>query len=227
MLENQKPSTPLLIEDLGLIKLNESHKKHYRYGIFLCECGNKFTARISHVKTRALLSCGCYHKRRVYETKTKHGLCSHKIYATWCRMISRTTDANGNDFDNYMGRGIKVCDEWKNSFKFFYDWSIQNGYKDGLSIDRIDNNGNYAPYNCRWTTKEVQSRNTRVLKSTNTSGYRGVSYRKDRNTWIAQIVVNCKRKVIGTFHEKIDAAKAYDKYVIDNNLEHTINGVEL
>ena len=65
------------------------------------------------------------------------------------------------DYKNYGARGIKICDEWKNDFKAFYDWAMSNGYADNLTIDRIDVNGNYEPSNCRWVTKEIQNKNTR------------------------------------------------------------------
>jgi len=96
-------------------------------------------------------------------------------------------------------------------------------WKKGLSIDRINNNGNYELANCRWATKEVQVRNTRMIKSNNTSGYRGVT--KSGNKWKCSIRVNGKQIYIATYTTALEAAKAYDSYVIKNNLEHTINNV--
>ena len=86
-------------------------------------------------------------------------------------------------------------------------------------------NGNYEKENCRWANKSTQQRNTRKLISTNKSGYRGVTWHKAKKKWNAQIKVNYKRIHLGSFLTALDGAKAYDKYVIDNNLEHTINGV--
>ena len=79
-------------------------------------------------------------------------------------MKQRCSNPNHKSYHNYGGRGIIVCDEWKNNYQAFYDWSMNNGYKEGLSIDRINNNGNYEPSNCRWTDKITQNNNTRQNK---------------------------------------------------------------
>ena len=124
---------------------------------------------------------------------------------------------------NYHGKGIKVCPEWANSFEEFAAWSMCNGYDDSLTIDRMDNDGNYTPENCRWTTKNVQARNTRKISKSNSSGYRNVVFDKYCNKWKAYIKVNGVKKHIGRYHTPEDAAMAYDQYVIKNNLEHTLN----
>ena len=84
-----------------------------------------------------------------------------ELYSHWCSMKSRCHNKNHVHWDRYGGRGIKVCDEWDKSFAVFRDWAMANGYKDGLSIDRINNDGNYEPSNCRWANQKQQSRNTR------------------------------------------------------------------
>ena len=123
----------------------------------------------------------------------------------------------------YGGKGIKVCEEWSNSFDAFKQWALQNGYKDKLTIDRIDNNGNYEPSNCRWVTDSIQKRNTRKIMATNTSGYRGVIWHKQNKKWRARIYYNNKKHSLGCYDSKIEAAKAYDRHIIVNNLEHTKN----
>ena len=87
-----------------------------------------------------------------------------KLYKIRTKMIERCTNPNCDRYKDYGGRGIKICDEWLNDYDSFVDWSKMNGYKEGLSIDRIDNNGNYEPSNCRWITKREQNRNKRTNK---------------------------------------------------------------
>lgn len=146
----------------------------------------------------------------------------NKIYR---KILSRVNNPQATGYHDYGGRSITVCQEWKDSFEAFRDWALANGYKDNLSIDRKDNDGNYEPSNCRWTTQTVQSRNTRILYAHNKSGYRGVRYRKDRNKWSAQITINNKSVALGTYETAIEAGQAYDTFVFLNDLEHTTNGL--
>ena len=104
---------------------------------------------------------------------------------------------------------------------FIEDMSLT--YKQGLSLDREDNDGNYEPSNCRWVSMTTQAQNTRILRSTNTSGFRGVTKKKENNKFRARIEVATKSIHLGYFETALEAAKVYDKYIIDNNLEHTKN----
>lgn len=91
----------------------------------------------------------------------KHGLRHTRLYGIWLQMKNRCNNEKTARYKDYGARGITVCDEWCNDFKAFYDWSMANGYSDDLTIDRINNDGNYEPSNCRWITIKQQSRNTR------------------------------------------------------------------
>ena len=94
----------------------------------------------------------------------KHGLRKHRLYRIWSNMKNRCYNPNTRSYERYGGRGITVCDEWKNDFMSFYNWSIANGYRDDLTLDRSNNDGNYTPENCRWATQKQQHNNTSLNK---------------------------------------------------------------
>ena len=224
MLNNQEINAPVLIENIGMKYQTLLSSEKRSFGIYKCQCGNLFEARIDQIKS--IKSCGCSRYESIKFLNLSHGLSSHRLNLIWRSMKQRAYNHNNTNYNNYGGRGITVCDEWRNDFISFYDWAMSNGYDKSLSIDRINNDGNYEPSNCRWTTKEVQAQNKRVLRSNNSSGYKGVSFRKSRNTFVARISIDKKHIYIGSyFKTAYDAAIAYDKYVVDNNLSHSINGI--
>lgn len=127
----------------------------------LCDCGNITYVATNNLETKRskTLSCGCLRK----EKATKHNLSHTKIYKTLVAIKCRCKNKNNKNYLRYGGRGITICEEWdgENGFENFYKWSIENGYRDGLTIDRIDNHKGYSPDNCRWTTQKIQMNNTR------------------------------------------------------------------
>ena len=139
--------------------------------------------------------------------KYSHGKSYTRIYKRYYDIKTRCYNPKYKKFENYGGRGIKVCDEWLNDFQVFYDWSIANGYKDGLEIERIENDGDYTPDNCKWATRSDQMKNTGMYLN-NKSGYKGVSWHKANNKWVVQIGLNGKRLCVGYYEDINDAVKA-------------------
>jgi hypothetical protein len=126
-----------------------------------CDCGKAIDIRTVDITTKNTRSCGCLHLERAPLFNQSHGLSNHPIFTLWKNIKSRCENKNSPDFLRYGGRGISVCPEWGNDFIAFYDWAIENGWWTGLQIDRIDNNGNYEPGNCRFVTQTENGRNTR------------------------------------------------------------------
>lgn len=125
----------------------------------LCECGNEVIVHADSLKSGRTTSCGCVRKEKTSNINKKHGLRNSRLYIVWNNMKERCYNPNHNHYKHYGARGITICDEWKNDFQSFYDWAMSNDYKEDLTIDRIDVNGNYEPSNCRWITNKEQQRN--------------------------------------------------------------------
>lgn len=221
-MQNNQEKEIILLEDLGYLYPTINSKQKKKFGVYKCFCGNEFKSQIYDVKIEKTKSCGCYQKQRVLETLGKHGLSKHRIYATWNNMMDRCYDATIPNYKYYGARGIIVCERWHDVKNFIED--MYPTYIEGLTLDRENNDLGYSKDNCRWTTQTIQSRNTRILYSHNTTGYRGVHLHKKMSKYVSVVSINNKNIVLGYFNTAIEAARIRDKYVIDNNLEHTLNG---
>lgn len=127
-----------------------------------CDCGNKTFVNAPTLNGGKTISCGCARMERVLLSITKHGQSYTKLYGVWGGIKERCFNSNSKSYENYGGRGITVCAEWKDDFLTFKEWAMRNGYKQGLSIDRKNNNLGYYPENCQWADKKTQQNNRRA-----------------------------------------------------------------
>lgn len=153
-----------LMQDLGFHNTGKCKSRLFVAKCLLCN--NEKQISLYEVRSGRIKSCGCV------PPGAKHGKCYTNVYKAYSGIKTRCYNKQSVAYKNYGDRGITMCDEWKNDFNFFYDWAINNGYADGLEIDRINVNGNYEPDNCRWATPLVQSRNRRSNKYIEYNGER-------------------------------------------------------
>lgn len=159
--------------------LKEDTNKKYclRKPLCQCVCGKKKEVWQTALNTGKSKSCGCIFRKesveRLRKIATKHGLSrnrrnsGHPLYAVWVGIKQRCKNKNACGYHHYGGRGIKVCKEWDEDFTHFYKWAIKHGYKKSLQIDRINNDGNYEPKNCRFVTPSQNLKNTRLNRYIN------------------------------------------------------------
>lgn len=195
-----------------------------RVAMFECSCGSTFRRRIQDIKNSNNPSCGCVIRDILKARNTKHGLSKHPMYKLWKGIRSRCYNKNRWDYIHYGGRGIKMSDEFLNDVVSFihYLTSIDGYGVDGYSIDRIDNNGNYERGNLRWVSQSIQMSNQR--KRINCSS-KYVGVKKDNNKWSATVCHKYKDNYIGSFDTPEEAAKARDRFIIENNFPHRLSGL--
>jgi hypothetical protein len=173
-------------------------------------CGRSFETTPS--SKRVYCSADC--RKTVPNHRKTHGASKSRLYNIWSDMKARcngTAGANASKY--YSERSIAVAEAWAASFVEFRDWALSNGYKPTLEIDRIDNDGNYCPENCRWVNRGQQMANTRKRCDGLSSQFKGVSWCRVTGKWKVQMQRNGRKRYIGVFRDEIDAAVAYDDSV--------------
>lgn len=204
-----------IIKDLGMMYPNENSKHKYIYWIKLCPiCKKERKVRSRPAKKGKVTRCKpCSN----IMAKTTHGLTKTPLYKVWTAMKSRCNNSKNEMYKHYGGRGIIVCVEWMNSSTLFIEWAFKSGYSKGLSIERINNDGNYEPENCTFIPLIEQSRN-KSIRVDNKTGYRGVTIIK-QGRYRAQITYDGKHASIGCFSTATEAAIARNKYIDKFNLK--------
>lgn len=189
--------------NLVVIKLKNQHWRGNSW-VCECDCGKEIVFATCHLfgskNRRPNKSCGCAeyaHNGLIMENK--------KLYDVWFQMKRRCNDNRTNGYEHYGGKGIRVCDDWLNSYTLFYSWSMENGYTDGMTIDRINADKDYSPNNCRWVGWFTQAYN-KTIRKTNKTGITGVV--RSQHAYLASIRRNGVYKYLGSFKTLDEAENA-------------------
>ena len=209
----------ILLEDLGMKDLGGYRK---RMCIAQCkQCGDTSEKQYIQVVGKEDVLCKSCAVSNRHKARDDYKESESRMYYIFSNMHTRCYNENYNTTKNYMTKGIIVCSGWYKNFKAFKEWALSNGYSETLSLDRIDNDGNYEPSNCRWADSFTQAQNKSRLRKDNKTGFTNVSFVD--NKYLATITVNKQMFNLGRYETAREAAIAYNNFVIENRLEHQLN----
>lgn len=157
---------------LTVIERTDSPNKNAKW-LCLCDCGKYVSVFGTDLKNGKTQSCGCIHSEQLAERNYKHGLSNTKLMNIWRSMKDRCYNPNNKAYRIYGAEGKTVCEEWEDNFRAFYDWAMVSGYKEGLTIERIDGTKGYSPDNCKWATRTEQANN---IRNNHLITYNGVTH---------------------------------------------------
>lgn len=203
--------------------LNYSHKNKHGKKVYECECllcGANFETMGTLLRTGRTKSCGCLSRKLASERFKTHGMSDDPFYKKWKGIKSRCRDKSYHAYGRYGGRGVEVCDNWSDDFMNFYN-DMKDTYFEGAELDRIDNDGDYSPENCRWVTHKENSNNR--SKYLNKSGYTGVHYRESKKRYESNVCINRVPKHIGTYYSLKEAVNGRKEFIIEYNANYNTN----
>ena len=177
----------------------------------LCVCGNIVVVPGCKLASGHTRSCGCLRREKTKEKFTTHGLSQHPLCVVWHNMKRRCYNSKCKAYKWYGGKGIRVYPPWRKDLLVFFKWAITHGYKTNLTIDRIDSNKHYCPNNCQFIPLVENATKRQNIRENNTSGFQGVSWRKDTKKYTAHISKAGKNKALGCFDDPVEAALLYDR----------------